>query len=989
MNTIDFLKHVLPQAPAYYVQRLWYVDEKTTDDTKSRSFKATSLEALAKIIASESRQGYDVYISMAGFTADAKGHYAKFALSHKSHYQDIDCGPGKAYATQREALIAVHAFVQTVRLPMPLVVASGRGLHVYWPYTEDIASAATWLKMAWLFRAVCEHAGLMIDRPCGIDPVRLLRPPGTSHFKDRAAPKRVLTLPQQDNYQPVPVEDVAKALLTYVQAHAIQWSVPVEKPEVDADSDLSANMPGLDPYSATQIGQAGCIAVRWFMAKGGDALPPSKLQMSQGDWMSMGRLAKFSTEGEEWFHQYGAKYNGYSRAESQKVLNRIKKRGVTCDSLVQDPVAKKEICGRCTHYGKINTPLHLGIAKVIPLRPVPVEQAASADPLFQSNTQLVIPDPLPGYANRPTGVYKERMTEAGKSTFVLVVNNWLVDVAKLITEAGSHHYALKWLSPRGREQIMPISGEELGGNTTALLKKLGAADIVFSSSSKEVAVVGYIREWVRSIESANALPATEQLGWQRGMQAPTFVLGTDCYTSGTRSHARLVDALIEEAKMYRTMGTLDGQINALRTFFPNTPDFLHAHFLILLSMAPVFLFFDDLSSPIIAAHSESGHGKSLACRGALGVWGDPLMLEMKGGKGASWTSINNRLGAAATIPVVLDEMTGSNPKEIFDIIHLVQGNKKLDRANPNGTNRFPKSWQTVAIVSTNEALRGVLELADSVKDGMHMRLIEFKYSNPTIKSMGSNGASIKPLLENFGHVGRQLLLNFTNDIVGMELLYRASLTRLRQLPGESTRNDGGERIWQKCLSAVMALAIVTKQWGLLDIDIRAMHRFCGELLQQMRAELQEVSPDPLTRLNRIINLLSSKAVFVETAKPLVHGTTVQLVDADQRIPFEVVMRQERDTGFTYINCTEFSKVAGSFTRDVIDFAIANDLCEKRRQIRLRAYLGVPDGRVDCYRFNQRKIDALSHAAQGSAVVDDYEGIYDPPAKTGAHLHTVK
>ena len=189
----------------------------------------------------------------------------------------------------------------------------------------------------------------------------------------------------------------------------------------------------------------------------------------------------------------------------------------------------------------------------------------------------------------------------------------------------------------------------------------------------------------------------------------------------------------------------------------------------------------------------------------------------------------------------------------------------------------------------------------------------------------------------------------------------------------------------------MSLAVVTVEWGLLDINVTAMHRFCVELLQQLRADLQEVSPDPLTRLNQIIATLSSKAVFVETAKPLVLGTNVQLVGADARIPPEVVMRQERDTGTTYINSVEFNRTAGAHAREVLTYAIANGLCQSKRKlnVRLKAYLGQADGRVNCYVFDHKAIEALSHAAQGSAVLDDYEGIYDPPAKTGAHLHTVK
>ena len=271
---------------------------------------------------------------------------------------------------------------------------------------------------------------------------------------------------------------------------------------------------------------------------------------------------------------------------------------------------------------------------------------------------------------------------------------------------GSHQYVLSWLSTNGQRKLdMIVSGGDLAAHPLVVMKKLGDADISSSNAvNRQEVVVGYIRDWVRNIEHTSALPAAEQFGWQE--DDTIFALGTDSYQRGQRSDTRLIDSVVSEARLYETRGTLKGAGRcAAQRSFRTTPDFLHAHFLILMAMAAVFLKFDVVPSPVTSAHStESGHGKSLACRGALGVWGNPLLLEMKG-TGASETAVNNRLSLAGSLPVVLDEMTGADAKKIANIITLVQGNKSNDRANPNGTNRPSRKWQTVAIVSTNDALR--------------------------------------------------------------------------------------------------------------------------------------------------------------------------------------------------------------------------------------------------------------------------------------------
>ena len=50
-----------------------------------------------------------------------------------SLFLDLDCGPMKEYATQAEAFTSLKNFCKTLKLPKPLIINSGRGVHVYWP----------------------------------------------------------------------------------------------------------------------------------------------------------------------------------------------------------------------------------------------------------------------------------------------------------------------------------------------------------------------------------------------------------------------------------------------------------------------------------------------------------------------------------------------------------------------------------------------------------------------------------------------------------------------------------------------------------------------------------------------------------------------------------------------------------------------------------------------------------------------------------------
>ena len=104
----------------------------------------------------------------------------------KSLFLDLDCGPSKEYPTQQLAVEALRNFCKQLSLPRPLMVNSGRGIHVYWPLTEAV-SAQDWIEAAESLKIACKNNGLLADPAVTADAVRILRVPNTHNYKDDPA----------------------------------------------------------------------------------------------------------------------------------------------------------------------------------------------------------------------------------------------------------------------------------------------------------------------------------------------------------------------------------------------------------------------------------------------------------------------------------------------------------------------------------------------------------------------------------------------------------------------------------------------------------------------------------------------------------------------------------------------------------------------------------------------------------------------------------
>jgi hypothetical protein len=135
--------------------------------------------------------GYNTFFGLATYKVEGS-RKANNTVSMKSLFIDIDCGAGKDYATKREALDALKEFCIKLKLPAPLVVDSGGGLHCYWVLTESVG-IADWVTVAERLKRVCAEEGLYADPAVTSDAARVLRVPDTHNYKkDTPRPVKIL-----------------------------------------------------------------------------------------------------------------------------------------------------------------------------------------------------------------------------------------------------------------------------------------------------------------------------------------------------------------------------------------------------------------------------------------------------------------------------------------------------------------------------------------------------------------------------------------------------------------------------------------------------------------------------------------------------------------------------------------------------------------------------------------------------------------------------
>lgn len=832
MMSQEFLATVLPSAGNFCAVEL-------STAKKEHVFTKTVEEAYDAAMAFNEK-GLDAYFALATFGA-AKERVAKNALKIKSLFLDIDCNGvkgDKEYATKAEGAAALDAFLLETSLAdlgNPWIVSSGGGLHVYWPFTEDV-DIDVWKPVAENLKRLCKKHGFKIDHSVTADASRILRVPDTNNYK-KEKPRRVKIMveaaPQSFDF-----EELAAVLRTNLGEDAPDLTVPslsLPGTRPTAPAEKSANTVKLVENSvsffrnieeATAAG-TGCGQLAYYKDHATeDGMEPL--------WFALISLAKKCEDGYERAKALGDMHP-YDADRLNSKWNHTK--GPT--PCIKFDSINPSVCDKCPHLGKITNPLHFSreIKTNTEAAELVLTKEISEDVVEQIT--LVKPVPPKGFSyGDKGGVFVSKVVEDSDGTkaptqvMVLSYDLFVVDILHSENEHLVHMVAIRGLGPV--DIIFPqkaiISKDET-------LKHLASQNIVAAfGSGNDKNLFEYVRACV---EYASANRSTVEVPTSYGWQPDKSLVYANhiYYPNGTKRFVPM-PGLANINNFCGQKGTMEEWRRVIdmvvaRKFW----DILTMGLVGPASLLMEFTGFSGMTYHM--GSTESGTGKSLAQLIAASFFAHPIKYRVT--QSTSAVAIQQRSGMLRNFAVITDEVTSKSRKDFEWLPEYL-----LDKSQGKGKDRMESGankervntteWNNMDLLSSNTHVLDYLSGARSHSSQAEiLRILELKLTE-TLELDDDEVSCIETVKTNYGVAGDKLVRWLVqNRETSIQVLKQSHAALKKEF---KSTND--ERYWSAGNSCILAIAILLgKNYAdIIDIPIQPIIESLRKLVINGRTALR-------------------------------------------------------------------------------------------------------------------------------------------------------
>lgn len=770
-----------------------------------------------------------VYHGCANFTTKTNRKNTNVA-SVNSLWIDIDIGvdPGK-YPTQYDALCALKIFLTRYKLPTPMVVNSGGGLHVYFPFGEPIEVDVA-LPVAKAMKILASQDGFKIDTHRTADLSSILRPIGTRNFKyDPPRPIEVFVEGEICNF-----DDFADAVF----ATGVEVPVPVRK-----TSDPATNavfMPFVNvPADANKVADK-CKQMGMMRATRGNIAEPV--------WYAGLELLFHCAKGKELSHEWSKGHPEYSVEATDKKIEQIRLLGpTTCTTFEgRNPSG----CSGCPYRGKITSPIQLGtereeLTKAPPAKLDLVSKPVTSAPKLESD--VFIPPPRP-FKRTSDGVVM--LNEDGIETLIYPYDLYLHEIAYDPIERHEVATIRHWLPQEGWKEFSFRSAE--------VASERDFEKAMRDNHVKPFSVKGmraYIVMYMNAVQHAKKMRYLHStMGWKNG--TGSFVLGrTEFFADGSEQSVGVAASVVSVVDGIGCRGTIDNWVAT--TAILDRPD-MEAHaFLFGCGAAAPLMKFTGYECALVNAVGMTNSGKTSMARMFMSMYGDFDLLKLR--QRDTTNAKIARLGLMGSLPVYIDEITNEDPNELSDLIYeFTQGRSKL-RLRTDGSERDTFLWNTVVVSTSNAALLAKLAGIKTNPEAERMRVFEFKVNRTNSFEQSQATAVFRMLTENFGIVGALYIKYIVTHQNEVKRLIEAATTYLQDI--EKTLPE--ERMRVAVVSAVITGLTILKRLGLIAFDESRIGRWALDQIKRMRGLDLSYRVDSLEVLGLYINETSPQRILVQ------------------------------------------------------------------------------------------------------------------------------
>lgn len=738
--------------------------------------------------------------------------------SVRSFWLDIDCGDGKGYPTQKDALAALGQFVDELGLPSPYIINSGGGIHVYWPLDKNIRKEQ-WLPVAQALKAACKQFGLKADPSRTADVASVLRPIETTNHKHGKTVSVLIEGEVSDLLQ------IYNTLSVYRgDSNLDQKPAHVSAPWTD-DLDAGLDTPTFDPPAADVI-LAGCAALRSFES--------SKGNLGEPEWYAALGVTIHLEDGENLAHEWSKGYPKYQASETQKKIEQLKRLSgpTSCEKMSEH----FDECATCPLRGQIKNPLQIG-------RTVPVD----VDEIDLGGSVFVAPPVPDGYRiaqrNGVYGVYKKPSDPAEPDTPVYPA---ILYVDSFVSEGHNNYMNVVEQGPRGRTDARIAL--DMFSDKAWVKPMLNSCMMINDKNAR------HIKDYLQSfVPMRGALTPHIQAYDNMGWHADGLLVGERMYTSkGTVEHVKLNDSIKEYAKGMEPKGNYKAWASLVDKLL-NQPGLEHMQFMLMCSFAsPLLHLMGDEGSILVYGHSGTGgYGKTTAERIALSVWGtwNERSRALERTTENAWGAM---LSGMSHLPVIYDELTNYDDRKLSQFIHNISSGKPKARLDRNSKPvSMPNQWDLIVCASGNTLLSDKLSTVKSNASAELSRI--FEYTFPHLKQVSNilpaeATVMMKDLEEHVGSPGQE----YAKALATMRPKLKATLATVLRKMAQKHNLEGVERYYARLLAAVIVATKLARGLGLVQFDEVALENWIVATIQKQQKTIEEVTGDHETKFYEML-----------------------------------------------------------------------------------------------------------------------------------------
>ena len=849
METKTFLENVLGSDGYYSVLAF-------NDERRIQKFY-DSIDAVIHAANNLDTQKLNTFYGLATFK-DGTNRKSENVRHLKSFFLDLDCGEGKDYPNQTEAINALRGFVKTLSLPKPVMVSSGYGVHVYW-ILEDTVHPDEWTPVATQLKKMCVEYGLRADPAVTADTARVLRVPGTHNHKGDT-PKQVKVLgiepPTLVNFEsftdllggsvmPVPVKvDSAESAL---------------REALRENSDFS-----FKNILKKSIKGTGCAQIKNMIQ--------NKENISEPLWRAGLSIAKFCSDKDKAVDLISVGHEGYSKELTQEKVDLIKG-PYLCSSFYEH---NPDLCTDCPNFGNIKSPITLG--KEIKKAPTDPERPQYPEPYFRG-------------ANG--GVYIRFRNADGDPEDKLIYHNDLYVVKRIHDVELGEAIVMRLHLPRDgvREFTIPLTSVT---SKEELRKQLSMQGIAVTRMDE---LMQYTTTWVNQLQLTDkADEARRQFGWTDD-NLEGFILGNEEIRKDSIEFNPPSTPTAGLFPSFEPRGTLEDWKETIN--FYNRDGFELHQFVVGTSFGSPLMAMSPINCAGLHIYSkESGVGKTTAMAAGISVWGNPddLIIHERD----TFNTKMNRGEVYHNLPLYMDELTNTSGKELSNLAYQLTGGRQRGRmsASSNTERHRGDSWRLLAVTTGNTSMVERISIIKAMPKAEAQRIMECRVSRIHFETKEETDVFSACLQNNYGHAGKIYVQHIMNNLDEVKKLLSDVQARVDAKAGLTAEN----RYWSILVASTITGLMLAKRVGLVDYDIKKVFAWAVEKLKENKRQVEDMSVSVEETLNDYIHEHWSNVLWIKSTDDLrkqEDGVT-ELIIPESQARGKLVARYETDLKRAYL-----------------------------------------------------------------------------------------